>query len=313
MSEVQLMRLSGEVPVIGIDSIEDDALRNLDSFRTQLDNWGFMALEVPGIGARITNLYETFSAALGSATPALDDFAASAIPQATGGGNHGFFRFWSEVPRLAEGKADPKEFVHVSGAMIDNHPTGAGDMLTAFPDFADESRFVLDVGFRTAVALGDVVRELLPGDPPKLNLSSYSSILRVIHYRDSEGREVLAHEHSGIQMLGVQFPPSEGGLQYILNDGTWVEPIIWGTDVLLCNIGRMLSEASGRRVRPSTHRVHRSSMAQSEERWSSVVFVHPNHGDQQWRIDEDGTVRHLDSTWGSFVNKGLNDLGLNDD
>lgn len=313
MTEVQLMHLAGKVPVIGAESIREGALQNLGAFRNQLDEWGFMALEVPGIGARITNLYETFNGALKSTAPSLDDFAASDIPQATGGGNHGFFRFWSEVPRLAKGKADPKEFVHVSGAMIDDEPAGAEGMLKAFPDFAEESKFVFDVGFNTAVALGDVVRELLPGDPPKLNLSSHSSILRVIHYRDSEAREVLAHEHSGIQMLGVQFPPSEGGLQYILNDGTWIEPVIWDTDVLLCNIGRMLSEASGRRVRPSTHRVHRSPSAQSEERWSSVVFVHPNHGDQQWRVEEDDTVRHLDATWGNFVNKGLNDLGLNDD
>ena len=161
-----------------------------------------------------------------------------------------------------------------------------------------------------AEALGNVVRELLPGDPPKLNLASYSSILRMIHYRESEGREVLAHEHSGIQMLGVQLPPSEGGLQYVLNDGTWIEPVIAGTDVLLVNIGRMLSEASGRRVRPSTHRVHRSKMAQSEERWSSVLFIHPHHGDHQWRIDEGGTVRHSDETWGQFVHRGLHELGL---
>jgi hypothetical protein len=304
------MQLSGTVPVIGADSIEDGAHQSLEAFRAQLSTWGFMALEVPGIGAWVSDLYAAFSAALASTSPRLASYAATDTPQASSGGNHGYFEFESEVPRLAEGKPDPKEFIHVSGAMFDDFPAGSAAMLEAFPELGAQSRFLFDTGFSIAQALGDVVRELLPGDPPKLNLSPYSSILRVIHYRESEGREVLAHEHSGIQMLGVQFPPSEGGLQYVLNDGTWVEPVIQGTDVLLCNIGRMLAEASGQRVRPSTHRVHRSSMAQSEERWSSVLFVHPNHGDNQWRVEDDATVRHLDATWGQFVHTGLHELGL---
>jgi|KBSSwiStaDraftv2_1062776.scaffolds.fasta_scaffold17958_6 isopenicillin N synthase-like dioxygenase len=312
MSDVELLPLEGKVPILDTESIERDALSNIDSFRDQLAGWGFMALEVPGIGKQVTRLYETFTAALASEDPNLSDFAADKIPQATPGGNHGFFRFGSEIPRLAQGKADPKEFLHISGAMLDDQPAGAADLLETFSDLEVPSRHMFELGFRVAVALGDVVREILPGHAPKLGLSRHSSILRIIHYRDRHQREVLAHEHSGIQMLGVQFPPSEGGLQYVLNDGTWVEPVIWGTDVLLCNIGRMLSEASGRRVRPSTHRVHRSEMAQSERRWSSVVFVHPNHEDEQWVITEDNDVRMLGVNWGNFVHKGLHELGLSD-
>jgi 2OG-Fe(II) oxygenase superfamily len=312
MSEVHQMRLAGSVPVLRDESIVDDAYRNTDNFRTQLTTWGFMAMEVPGIGARVDLLYDAFSVALASGSPALADYSTEKTPQASSGGNHGFFTFGSEVPRLAEGKPDPKEFVHVSGAMLDDVPPGSAAMLSAFPAFAEESRALFTLGFAIAEACGDVVRELLPGDPPKLELAPHSSILRTIHYRESEGKEVLAHEHSGIQMLGVQFPPSEGGLQYVLNDGTWIEPALAGTDVLLCNIGRMLSEASGRRFRPSTHRVHRSRTAQSEERWSAVLFVHPNHESGQWHVDESGTVVMSDATWGQFVRHGLHELGLSD-
>jgi 2OG-Fe(II) oxygenase superfamily len=310
MPHVEPMPLHGTVPQLRLDSVEDDARRHIDDFRNQLNTWGFMALEIPGIGARVDELYDEFSAALASPSPRLPDFAAATTPQATPGGNHGFFSYGSEIPRLAKGTPDPKEFLHVSGAMLDDVPRGAAALLEAFPDLAAQSRFLFETGFTLAQVIADVVRELLPGDPPKLNLSPYSSILRVIHYRDSGDREVLAHEHSGIQMLGVQFPPSDGGLQYILNDGTWVEPELRGTDVLLCNVGRMLAMASGERMRPSTHRVHRSPTAQSAERWSSVLFVHPNHEDQQWRVDQDGTVAFLDGTWGQFVNHGLHELGL---
>lgn len=300
------------MPQLHVESVEDDAIRNIEEFREQLATWGFMALEVPGIGDRVTELYGAFDAALASTSPSLYEFAVDRVPQASAGGNHGFFRPGSEVPRLANGVADPKEFLHVSGAMLDNHPAGSAALLEAFPALAEQSRFIFELGIRVAASLGDVVREILPGQAPELGLSRHSSILRVIHYQDSQRREILAHEHSGIQMLGVQFPASEGGLQYILNDGTWVEPIIWGTDVLLCNIGRMLSEASGRRVRPSTHRVHRSPMAMSERRWSSVVFVHPDHSGEQWTITEEEQVRMLGEPWGAFVNKGLRELGLSD-
>ncbi|GAA0897311.1 isopenicillin N synthase family oxygenase [Virgisporangium aurantiacum] len=312
MTDVVPMRLQGEVPELRMESIEEDAHRNLGRFREQLDTWGFMALEMPSIGARVDRLYKAFDAALKSTSPSLAEFATAKTPQATPGGNHGFFPFESEVPRLAAGVPDPKEFMHVSGAMLDDVPPGAAAMLTAFPDLADHSRFLFETAFRVAQALGGVVLELLPGEPPKLDLSAYSSILRVIHYRDPDRREVLAHEHSGIQMVGVQLPPSEGGLQYVLNDGTWVEPVIQGTDVLLFNIGRMLSTASGGRVRPSTHRVHRSPLATSVERWSSVLFVHPNHEDPQWWMDGDGNTVVSDATWGDFVHKGLNELGLTD-
>lgn len=292
-----------------IGNISENVREHIADFRDQLDSWGFMALEVPGISARIKELYAEFSAALASVSPTLDDYTADKTPQASSGGNHGFFKYGSEVPRLANGIADPKEFFHVSGAMLDDCPAGSGAVLSAFPALASQSRFLFETGFSIAQVIGDLVRDLLPGDPPKLGLSASSSILRMIRYRDSGDREVLAHEHSGIQMLGVQFPPSDAGLQYVLNDGSWVEPVIQDTDVLLCNIGRMLAEASGQRFRPSTHRVHRSAMSHSPVRWSSVLFVHPNHDNLQWRIS-DGNVQHLQETWGQFVSHGLHALGL---
>ena len=129
--------------------------------------------------------------------------------------------------------------MHVSGALIDDVPAGSHAVLDAFPDIERESVYLFNTGFILANIIGDEIRAMLPGNPPSLNLSRHSTTLRVIHYKDFGDQEVLAHEHSGIQMLGVQFPPSDGGLQYILHDGSWVEPRIQGTDVVLCNIGRI--------------------------------------------------------------------------
>lgn len=103
-------------------------------------------------------------------------------------------------------------------------------------------------------------------------------------------------------MLGLQLPPTDQGLQYVLHHGTWAEPAIAHTDVVLCNIGRMLSMASAGRFRPSTHRVHRSDASDTGyERLSSVLFAYPPHLAHQWRVTSDGDLEVLDPTWGDFI------------
>ncbi|HEX6499141.1 MAG TPA: 2OG-Fe(II) oxygenase family protein [Micromonosporaceae bacterium] len=296
---VPALDLQARIPVAEIASLSSDISRSGREFEAQLNEWGFMGVNVPGIGRRVADLLNAFRLACSSAAPSLEDFSHSSVPQLASGGNHGFFPFWSEVPRLAKGVPDPKEHLHISGAMLDDLPPGAADMLRAFPTLGVHATDVFDVAFTLATAFGDVVRGLMSEDAPNLGLSHQASILRVIHYVNSDGREVLAHEHSGIQMLGIQLPPTDGGLQYVLNDGTWVEPVLAGTDVVLCNIGRMLTFASSGRFRPSTHRVHRGA-SPGYERWSSVLFVYPSYEERQWTAGDLG-VQVLERTWGDFI------------
>lgn len=310
MSDVQPMHLQGEVPLIRADAADVDFAGAKKEFGRQLTDWGFMALEVPGIGAEVAELGRLFTAACRSTSPRITDYAYTEIPQRAVGGNHGYFQFHSEVPRLAGGVADPKEFLHVSGAMLEDQPPGAGGLLRAFPDLGQRARSIFETSFGLALRFGELVRHFLPDDTPDLELNRHSTILRMIHYRVTDGREVLAHEHSGIQMLGIQLPPSDQGLQYVLHDGTWVEPVLSGTDVLLCNIGRMLTDASGHRYRPSTHRVHNTVARDGDyERWSSVLFVHPDHEARQWQVTPDGVVVR-DETWGDFVRSRVSGLGI---
>ncbi|MFF5439160.1 hypothetical protein [Streptomyces achromogenes] len=277
--------------------------------RTQLTDWGFMAVEVPGIGARVEALTRAFSEACDSAGPRLSDYAYERVPQISSGGTHGFFPYLSEVPRLAAGVADPKEFIHVSGAMIADRPPGAAAVLGAFPRFGEAATGVFDTAFTLVRLFAGVIHGMLPPNAPPLRLARDAANLRVIRYRDTGGREVLAHEHSGIQLLGLQLPPSDQGLQYVLHDGTWVEPVIAGTDVVLCNIGRMLASASDGRFRPSTHRVHRPDTQEGYERLSAVLFAYPPHDARRWRITTDGHLTVLDSTWADFIADRFAGLG----
>ena len=309
MNVTPIMPLKGRVPLVQMKTIEKDVNSAASEFEDQLAQWGFMALEMPGINEKIEALFKAFSTACSSTSPSLNDHVYTSVPQLASGGNHGFFPFESEIPRLASGTPDPKEFIHVSGAMLDDVPTGARATMQEFPYLWSEVASTFSIGFQVALSIGHLLRNLLPEGAPDLGLFRHSSILRVIHYRDTEGREILAHEHSGIQMLGVQFPPSDGGLQYLLHDGNWVEPELKGTDIVLCNIGRMLAYASSERFRPSTHRVHRSSRSPDYERWSSVLFLHPNHEDRQWTINEHGVTFH-DSTWGDAVRNRFRGLGI---
>jgi len=309
MASIPLFPLRGRVPVIHETNMSAEIVRQADAFRGQLSDWGFMAFEIPGVNQRIRVLEAAFGQALAAEGPSLGDYSYKKIRQ-TSTGNHGFFPFASEIPRLSGGVADPKEFVHVSGAMLTDLPPGCGALLEAFPQLARYARTVFANGLTAAQAFGEVVRSALPMDAaPSLQLDARASILRIIHYTALGESAVLAHEHSGIQMLGLQFPPSHGGLQYVLNDGTWVEPELVGTDVVLCNIGRMITEASGGQLRPSTHRVLRTDEVRSE-RWSTVLFVHPDHEAARWTVSADGKVRALPETWGDFVRNQVAGLGV---
>ena len=306
--EVAPMELSGRVPSVRLNELEADMGSAAEDIRLQLTTWGFMAAEVPGIGERVETMMNQFAAACASTEPSLSDYTYDSVPQLSVGGTHGFFPYNSEIPRLANGVPDPKEFIHVSGAMISDQPPGASDLLRAFPEFGASAAQVFDVAFRLISLFGEVVRGMMPPGTPELDLSRDATNLRVIHYRDVGDRQVLAHEHSGIQMLGLQLPPSDQGLQYVLHDGTWVEPVIAKSDVVLCNIGRMLTSASDGRFRPSTHRVHTRPMPPGYRRLSSVLFAYPPHKARQWKM-VDGEMTTLNATWGDFIDSRFKGLG----
>ena len=306
--EIAPFNLAGSVPVLRVDQLDQDMAEAAPAIAEQLTGWGFMAAEVPGIGARVRSMMHSFAAACGSVEPRLSTYEYRSVPQLSNGGTHGFFPYNSEVPRLANGVPDPKEFIHVSGAMLADRPPGAAAVLRAFPEFGGQAAEVFDLAFRLISLFGETIRSMMPAGTPPLDLSRDATNLRVIYYSDVNGREVLAHEHSGIQMLGLQLPPSDQGLQYVLHDGTWVEPVIANTDIVLCNIGRMLTAASEGQFRPSTHRVHRGDTGPGYQRLSSVLFAYPSHQARQWRMTGTGPVT-LDRTWGDFIADRFRGLG----
>jgi hypothetical protein len=302
------MQLSGLVPVVDADQPEPGMRAAAPEVRRQLADWGFMAVEVPGFGDSVAAMTRSFESACLSEDPNLNDYAYSSVPQISTGGTHGFFPFRSEIPRLAKGVPDPKEFINVSGAMLDDRPRGAARTLQAFPEFGEAAAGVFDLAFTLITQFGEIIRGAMPHGTPDFDLSRDATNLRVIYYRDVNGREVLANEHSGVQMLGLQLPPSDQGLQYVLHDGTWVEPVIAKTDVVLCNIGRMLATASNDELRPSTHRVHCSPSDSGYTRLSSVLFAYPPHESRQWRWTEEGLMI-LNETWGDFIQNRSVGLG----
>lgn len=294
------MELADQVPVVALDRVPSDIDAAADQLRGQLDSWGFMAINVPGASRLSNQLMNEFLVACNSSKPSLLTYSHDRVPQVSISGNHGYFPFYSEVPRLAAGVADPKEYMHISGWMLEDNPPGSAEVFKVFPQLGSAAREAFLMCFELVTSFARVIGGTLPAGAPPLKLSQQSSILRVIHYRNTDARQVLAHEHSGIQMLGIQLPPSDQGLQYVLNDGSWVEPVLAGTDVVLCNIGRMLTFASNNRLRPSTHRVHQDHPVAEYERLSAVLFVYPDHADRQWQVSEAGVKWH-EATWGDFV------------
>lgn len=304
---VELLDLRTQVPVIdGSDVHPGESHR--EEFLGQLISLGFLAFELPGIGQRVDQLHREFGLLCDADSRLLNRISPQLLPQSGNGGNHGYFRYGSEVPRLANGVADPKEFIHVSGAMLDDQPRGSHLPISLFPEFGRVAGSVYSAAFDLAESFAAFLTEAIRSSR-SISLRRDATILRVIRYRNSPDREILAHEHSGIQMLGVQLPPSEQGLQYLLPDGRWVEPLLSGTDIVLVNIGRMLSYASGGSLQPSVHRVMATEDNPASHRFSSVLFAHPDHREEMWRVQE-GDLTTDSGTWGDFVHKRLEGLGI---
>ena len=69
--DITPLELAGRVPVIRPDQPEAAMAAAADAIRGQLLGWGFMAAEVPGIGARVRSMMDSFAAACASTDPSL--------------------------------------------------------------------------------------------------------------------------------------------------------------------------------------------------------------------------------------------------
>lgn len=163
---VDSLQLAGRVPSVRMNEFPTDMQSATEAIRGQLSGWGFMAVEVPGLGRDVDRLLNSFAQACVSTSPRLADYLHTSVPQVSSGGNHGFFPIRSEVPRLAKGIPDPKEHMHISGAMLADRPPGSIAVLEAFPELGAVASHVFDIAFELISLFGHVIRGMMPRQTP---------------------------------------------------------------------------------------------------------------------------------------------------
>jgi len=162
------MPLAGIVPTVRISDLEADMKTAADAIQAQLNRLGFQCRwRCPASGARVRTMMDGFLAACGSTAPEsgrLRVLVGAAdlqrrypwLPSRTTPKFHG----WPTV------FPDPKEFIHVSGAMLADRPAGAGALLRAFPEFGDAASGVFALAFTLISQFGEVIRGMLPAGTP---------------------------------------------------------------------------------------------------------------------------------------------------
>lgn len=128
------------------------------------------------------------------------------------------------------------------------------------------------------------------------------SSLRYLHYPISEEgqkREVLlkAHEDSSFVTLLINF--NNPGLEYLREDGSWVD-VQPRPGSLVVNIGNLLSELTGGRLKATRHRVRNYVM--ERDRYS-LPFFFEARSDAKFDNVTDSSGEQI--TYGTWLVRGL--------
>ena len=281
------------------------------------EEFGFFVCELPGLGQLRTELYQTardFFSAPDDEKKALGYDRINQGPF----GNVGYFSFGSETA-VSGDVPDPKEFFHVgpSKESLARHPRDypSTPWWPSHSEFRRICRTAYDFLIGTANRVCHALCQTYDVDQVQLDemLAASNSILRLVRYplSSSDGQMVLAAEHVGIQLLGLQVAPNMGGLQYLLPNGTWVEPDYADfQDCVIVNIGEMGSYLLGGGIGPSRHRVVRPRLVVEEDRYSAVFFFHPDHRKLVTNLKTGATAGN--KTWGQWLADRLRELRLLD-
>lgn len=288
-----------------------------DTIAASVDAQGFLVLRYAGLDQLVAQAYAASRAffALPQARKEALDFRAQ--PQ----GEFGNVGYIPPDLETAVGAAtpDPKEFFHIGRIEEADDPLVSSYGLTPRPDAGDFPT-VFRALYRRLDEVGqDVVRCLmasLGADPETARsvMRDGHSILRSLHYppigaRDREPPPWRAAPHVGIQMVGVQLPPSDPGLQFDTPWG-WVEPDFGQfEDCLFVNIGQMLGAFSAGRFPPTLHRV-RNPYAHEEDRgrYSIVFFCHSDLRGRARAVAPGGEETDLGERWGDRLLRRLKEL-----
>lgn len=172
---------------------------------------------------------------------------------------------------------DLKEFYHVGTEMLTDNTQLWPKEIQEFKDhFSDLYGTLHEISNTIFKYIGsqylkigdDYINDIIYSSSPILRLIKYPKIFNSI-------KGVRAHEHTGVNLIGLCLASTSEGLEYITNEGIWNKaPNLTDKEVVV-NIGEFSEFISPNRVKPTLHRVVNPSTDLSKERYAIVFFFQP--------------------------------------
>ncbi|MEL7006384.1 MAG: 2-oxoglutarate and iron-dependent oxygenase domain-containing protein, partial [Bacteroidota bacterium] len=143
--------------------------------------------------------------------------------------NVGYFHLFSEIALGAE-YPDNKEFFHIGPKITGKHPLYKVCANNIFPEeivsfesnYTNLYKSLQDIGNTTLLAIASAFN--LDKNYIEKLIKFGNSVLRVVNYPENKGLGLgmRAAPHTGIQLLGIQPPATDRGLE-LFSQGEWIE------------------------------------------------------------------------------------------
>jgi isopenicillin N synthase-like dioxygenase len=199
-----------------------------------------------------------------------------------GAGQRGFTSFGQEHAKDSK-HPDLKEFWHVGREVAPGHKFSEYYPNNIWPEGMPEFKETLEKLYasldQTSVILLEALGRAL--DTPegyfKNMIDLGNSILRPIHYPPTgkaPAGSVRAAAHEDINLITILMGATDGGLELLDKDGTWL-PVETKEGELIVDSGDMMTVITNGVLPATTHRVVNPEDT-SSTRYSMPFFVHPN-------------------------------------
>jgi isopenicillin N synthase-like dioxygenase len=200
-----------------------------------------------------------------------------------GGGQRGYTAFGIEHAK-DNNMPDLKEFWHVGREVPITHKYNEFYPRNIWPTEVPEFKEHLENLYKKLDLSAQIILEALgqaldvPSDFFKNIISDGNSILRPIHYpplgnKPPEG-SVRAASHEDINIITILMGATDGGLELLDKDGTWL-PVVTKPGQLIVDSGDMMKVVTNDVLPATTHRVANPKDL-TKARYSMPFFVHPN-------------------------------------
>ena len=236
------------------------------------------------------------------------------------GGQRGYTPFKTEHAKDNKNNPDLKEFWHVGRELLATSQYKGVYPENAWPtEIAEFKKNFLELyeamDSTSKILLESIGRALdVPTNYFDDMVNDGNSIIRTIYYPPTAGQDtknsIRAAAHEDINLITMLVGATDGGLQLLERDGTWLDVSSRPGEIVV-DTGDMMSRITNNILPSTTHRVINPS-TDSSARYSMPFFVHPHSKAMLKCIPScvGAGAKYPDITAGDFLTQRLREIGL---